>query len=93
MVATVIVAGTAIAAIFAATLSAFWRNWIFCASLNVTPVIVAPTIRAFVMFAFVNIAFVRLAFVKLESVRLVPTNVADIRFLPIKSEFGMERLL
>ena len=93
MVAIVIVAGTAIAAIFAATLSAFCRNWILCASLNVTPVIVAPTIRTFVMFAFVKLALVKFALVRLELVRLVPTKVADIKFLPVKSEFGTERPL
>ena len=77
MVVLVNVSGSAIAAIFAATLSAFWRNWIFCASVNVTPVNVAPTIRVFVRLAFVKVALVkfelvRLAFVKFTLVKIIP---------------------
>ena len=64
IVVTVNVAGSAISAIFAATLSVFWRNWIFCASVNVIPVRVAPTIRAFVRFVFVKFAPCKIAFVK-----------------------------
>ena len=81
----VIADGSVIAAIFAATLSAFFRNWIFCPSLNVIFVKVVPTILAFVKFVFVMIAsarfaLVRLAFVKSKLDRLIPE-----RFIPDKS--------
>ena len=86
IIVVVNVAGSAIAAIFAATLSAFWRNWIFCASVNVIPVRVAPTIRVFVRFAFVNVAFVRFAFVKMALVMFAFVNVAFVRFAFVRIE-------
>ena len=86
IVLVVTVDESAIAAIFAATLSAFWRNWIFCASVNVIPVRVAPTIRVFVKFAFVNVAFVRFAFVKMALVMFAFVNVAFVRFAFVRIE-------
>ena len=93
IVFVVIVDESAIAAIFAATLSAFWRNWIFCASVNVIPVRVAPTIRVFVRFAFVKMALERLALVRLAFVKLKFVRLMFERFTPDKSVLTLSRLI
>ena len=87
MLVGVIVDGSAIAAIFAAILSAFCRNWIFCPSLNVMPVRVAPTIRVFVKLVFVMVALARLAFVRFAFVKLKFVKLIAERFTPDKSWF------